>query len=185
MPPPYPRAGQTGPEPTGLTAFQRHIAHQGHQNDCTPEIAARVVQATRTGLSHATSAKRAGIEPKRLQLWLMLGAQTYEEGGPYRELYLAVSQAEAEWVQERHAALETLAMTDPHVAYKVHTFLLKTRFPDEYGDRNTTTHEGVVNAVHAHVTTQRLESALARALDTAQDGEPVAEIESTGELERG
>ncbi len=174
------RVGQTGPEPTGLSAFQRGVMHQGHQRDCTPEIRDRVVAAIRRGFSTTQAAKRAGIEPKRLDVWLRLGAETYQAGGPYRELYLAVSRAEADWEEEQRAGLEELKASDPHVAFKVYTFLLKTRLPEEYSDKTTTRHEmahpATVNEVQDHVTDEQLADALERALST------IREIESTAEV---
>jgi len=84
----------------------------------------------RRGLFRRAAAGLVGVEEHSVSRWYHRGAS--ETRGIYREFFLAVNRAEAEFMQGATETLQAASTTNPkHVQW-----LLSRRFPDLYGRRD-------------------------------------------------
>jgi hypothetical protein len=96
----------------------------------TPELRDTVCEHLKSGLFRRAAAGLVGIDEHTLSRWYHRGAS--EQRGLYREFYVAVNRAEAEFMQGATETLQAASTTNPrHVQW-----LLSRRFPELYGRRD-------------------------------------------------
>ncbi|WP_375757974.1 hypothetical protein [Corallococcus exercitus] len=96
----------------------------------TPELQALICGHLERGLFRRAVAGLVGINEQTLSRWFHRGAG--EERGVYRDFHLAVSAAEARFMQSATDMLMAAAAHNPkHVQW-----LLSRRFPELYGRRD-------------------------------------------------
>ncbi|MBZ4336438.1 hypothetical protein [Corallococcus sp. AS-1-12] len=96
----------------------------------TPEIQAAICAHLERGLFRRAVAALVGVDDQTLSRWFHRGAG--EERGLYRDFFLAVSAAEARFMQSSTEMLLATAANNPrHVQW-----LLSRRFPELYGRRD-------------------------------------------------
>ncbi|MCP3104649.1 hypothetical protein LZ198_37875 [Myxococcus sp. K15C18031901] len=84
----------------------------------------------RSGLFRRAAAGLVGVDEQTLSRWFHRGAS--EPRGLYREFFVAVNKAEAEFMQGATETLQAASTTNPkHVQW-----LLSRRFPELYGRRD-------------------------------------------------
>lgn len=87
------------------------------------------------GAHRRFAAAQAGVDESQLSRWFHRGAG--EDSGIFRELFLAVNNAEAEFEQAARTLLKSGAAHDPKLALQ----WLGRRFPDLYGRRDNVERE--------------------------------------------
>ncbi|NVJ20493.1 hypothetical protein HUW62_04555 [Myxococcus sp. AM011] len=96
----------------------------------TPEIQKQICDYLRSGLFRRAASGLVGVDEQTLSRWFHRGAS--EARGPYREFFVAVNRAEAEFMQSATETLQAASTTNPkHVQW-----LLSRRFPELYGRRD-------------------------------------------------
>ncbi|TQF12489.1 hypothetical protein FJV41_28820 [Myxococcus llanfairpwllgwyngyllgogerychwyrndrobwllllantysiliogogogochensis] len=96
----------------------------------TPELQQQICDHLRSGLFRRAAAGLVGVDEQTLSRWFHRGAS--EPRGLYREFFVAVNRAEAEFMQGATETLQAAATTNPkHVQW-----LLSRRFPELYGRRD-------------------------------------------------
>nr|WP_217442844.1 hypothetical protein [Myxococcus sp. CA033] len=84
----------------------------------------------RSGLFRRAASGLVGVDEQTLSRWYHRGAS--EPRGLYREFFVAVNRAEAEFMQGATETLQAASTTNPkHVQW-----LLSRRFPELYGRRD-------------------------------------------------
>ncbi|RJS14623.1 hypothetical protein DRW03_34680 [Corallococcus sp. H22C18031201] len=96
----------------------------------THELIRAFCDHLRNGLFRRAAAGLCGVEEHSVSRWLHRGAG--EQRGLYREFFVEVNRAEAEFMQSATETLQAAATTNPkHVQW-----LLSRRFPELYGRRD-------------------------------------------------
>ncbi|WIG98349.1 transposase family protein [Myxococcus sp. SDU36] len=96
----------------------------------TPELQQQICEHLRSGLFRRAAAGLVGVDEQTVSRWFHRGAS--EARGLYREFFVAVDRAEAEFMQGATETLQAAATTNPkHVQW-----LLSRRFPELYGRRD-------------------------------------------------
>jgi hypothetical protein len=96
----------------------------------TAEVQQQICEHLKAGLFRRAAAGLVGVDEQTVSRWYHRGAS--EQRGLYREFYVAVNRAEAEFMQGATETLQAAATTNPkHVQW-----LLSRRFPELYGRRD-------------------------------------------------
>ncbi|QSQ10767.1 hypothetical protein [Myxococcus landrumensis] len=96
----------------------------------THELIRAFCNHLRSGLFRRAAAGLVGVDEHSISRWYHRGAS--EPRGLYREFYVAVNRAEAEFMQGATETLQAASTTNPkHVQW-----LLSRRFPELYGRRD-------------------------------------------------
>ncbi|QSQ17189.1 hypothetical protein [Myxococcus landrumensis] len=96
----------------------------------THELIGAFCEHLRNGLFRRAAAGLVGVEEHSISRWFHRGAS--EARGLYREFFVAVNRAEAEFMQSATETLQAASTTNPkHVQW-----LLSRRFPELYGRRD-------------------------------------------------
>ncbi|ADO68710.1 conserved uncharacterized protein [Stigmatella aurantiaca DW4/3-1] len=95
-----------------------------------PEIQKQICDHLRSGLFRRAAAGLVGVDEQTISRWYHRGAS--EARGLFREFYVAVNRAEAEFMQGATETLQAASTSNPkHVQW-----LLSRRFPELYGRRD-------------------------------------------------
>jgi transposase len=97
-------------------------------------VKARIIKATKAGMSRARAAECAGITAATYKGWVSKGRAGQE---PYAAFLAEVREA------ERHSEEELLDLIKEHAIedWKAASWLLKCRYQDRYGEQTKVQHE--------------------------------------------
>lgn len=142
----------------------------------TPELQAEICGHLERGLFRRAVAGLVGVSEQTLSRWFHRGAN--EQRGSYRAFHLAVSAAEARFMQSATDMLMAAASHNPkHVQW-----LLSRRFPELYGRKdNVEAHAPEDKAADERALRELLMDRLGRFLPDAQELEASAATDGEGD----
>ena len=106
----------------------------GRPTDCTPELAARIVEQIRSGATLEDAALLGGIARSTLSLWLAKGKAGEAR---YSEFADAATRAKAEFKQSLIGKVLDSRFMNGEPDHRGPLEILKARHPDEYGEQRT------------------------------------------------
>jgi hypothetical protein len=130
----------------------------------TAELTRKLCDLVAAGVELPRAAACAGLVPRTVERWRERGAAA--RGGPYRELYLALAQADAQAEVRDVLLIGKAAQT----SWKAAAWRLERRFPDRWGPRRPVEAKTEVCVEH---TAARVREAL-RAMNDSFEGPPAS-----------
>lgn len=122
----------------------------GRPSKLNRQVQEQICEHLRAGAHRRFAASMVDLDESMLSRWYHRGAG--EERGIYREFFLAVNKAEAEFATTGVEMLRTAAAKNP----KIMQFVLSRRFPSEFGRRDNIEHEDPEDKAAQQAATQQL-----------------------------